>query len=231
MGFLDHSTNNIIIDAVLTDKGRQILASQNGFVITKFALGDTEVDYTIIQQYGRTVGKEKIEKNTPIFEALTNPSLAIPYRMVSLSNNTSITHLPVFTGTDNTEAIDITSTETSTTFTTNKKTITLEQVMNSGEAIPYELVDDAVEVKLNSLFLLATSSNVTSATSTTSTNVATYLFPTSNNQVQFTLSKQSISTATRTAYQVTVGANTYIRTYVTVTGLNSGITKLYEVRL
>jgi hypothetical protein len=79
--------------------------------------------------------------------------------------------------------------------------------------------------------LLATSANVTSATSTTSTNVATYLFPTSNNQLSFTLSKQSISSATRTAYQTTVGANTYIRTYVTVTGLNSGITKQYEVRL
>ena len=226
MGFLDHSTNNIIIDAVLTDKGRQILASQNGFVITKFALGDTEVDYTIIQQYGRTVGKEKIEKNTPIFEALTNPSLAIPYRMVSLSNNTSITHLPLFTSSpENTSAIDITALATSV------QVVTLTQVMNSGEAVPDELIDDAVEVKLNSLFLLATSSNVTSATSTTSTNVATYLFPTSNNQLSFTLSKQSISSATRTAYQVTVGANTYIRTYVTVTGLNSGITKQFEVRL
>ena len=96
MGFLDHSTNNIIIDAVLTDKGRQILASQNGFVITKFALGDGEVDYTIIQQYGRTVGKEKIEKNTPVFEGLTNPQLALPYRKVSLSNNTTI-HIFQFT--------------------------------------------------------------------------------------------------------------------------------------
>ena len=27
MGFLDHSTNNIIVDAVLTDKGRQNLAA------------------------------------------------------------------------------------------------------------------------------------------------------------------------------------------------------------
>ena len=26
MGFLDHSTNNIIVDAVLTDKGRASLA-------------------------------------------------------------------------------------------------------------------------------------------------------------------------------------------------------------
>ena len=54
MGFLDHSTNNIIVDAVLTDIGRQALARNDGsFSIYQFALGDDEVDYDIIQQYGR----------------------------------------------------------------------------------------------------------------------------------------------------------------------------------
>ncbi len=78
MGFLDHSTNNIIVDAVLTDIGRQSLSRNDGsFNIFQFALGDDEVDYDIIQQYGRTVGKEKIEKNTPVLEALTQGSLAL----------------------------------------------------------------------------------------------------------------------------------------------------------
>ncbi len=64
MGFLDHSTNNIILDAVLTDIGRQFLAKNDGsFSIHKFALGDDEVNYNIIQKYGRVVGREKIEKN------------------------------------------------------------------------------------------------------------------------------------------------------------------------
>ena len=72
MGFLDHSTNNIIIDAVLTDTGRRYLARNDGsFSIVKFALGDDEVDYSTISKYGRTVGKERIEKNTPVFEAQT----------------------------------------------------------------------------------------------------------------------------------------------------------------
>ena len=45
MGFLDHSTNNIIIDAVLTDRGRELLARNDGsFEITKFAFGDDEVE-------------------------------------------------------------------------------------------------------------------------------------------------------------------------------------------
>ena len=51
MGFLNHATNNIIIDAVLTDKGREFLARNDGsFQISKFVLGDDEVDYSIVEQ-------------------------------------------------------------------------------------------------------------------------------------------------------------------------------------
>ena len=87
MGFLDHSTNNIIVDAVLTDKGRQLLARNDGsFQMTRFSFGDDEVDYGIIKQFGRTVGKEKIEKNTPVFEAQTNSDLGLKNRMISVAN-------------------------------------------------------------------------------------------------------------------------------------------------
>ena len=75
MGFLDHSTNNIIVDAVLTDYGRQKLANQGSAatkLIVQYAFADDEVDYSVITKYGVIVGKEKIEKNTPIFEASTS---------------------------------------------------------------------------------------------------------------------------------------------------------------
>ena len=96
MGFLDHSTNNIILDAVLTDTGRQFLSRNNGdFTLFKFALGDDEVNYTIISKYGRSVGREKIEKNTPIFEALTNQAHSQKYKLISVSNPNLI-RLPRF---------------------------------------------------------------------------------------------------------------------------------------
>ena len=39
MGFLDNSTNNIIVDAVLTDYGRELLSRNDGsFSIVKFSL-------------------------------------------------------------------------------------------------------------------------------------------------------------------------------------------------
>jgi hypothetical protein len=94
MGFLDHSTNNVIVDAVLTDAGRRALSRNDGsFQIFQFALGDDEVDYEIIEQFGRTVGKEKIEKNTPVMEALTVGSLGLKYKLVSVDNE-FVTHFP-----------------------------------------------------------------------------------------------------------------------------------------
>lgn len=90
MGFLNHSTNNIIIDAVLTEKGREFLArNDNSFNITQFRFGDDEVDYSILEKYGLIIGKEKIEKNTPIFEALTDENLALKYPLRTfVANNT-----------------------------------------------------------------------------------------------------------------------------------------------
>ena len=102
MGWLDGSQNNIVIDAVLTDTGRQLLARNDGsFSIVKFAMSDDEVDYTLIEKYGRTVGKEKIEKNTPVFEAQTNSGVALKYRLVSLSNP-HVSRYPKFKWTSNT---------------------------------------------------------------------------------------------------------------------------------
>ena len=77
----------MFVDAVLTDIGRSYLARNDGsFSMVKFALGDDEVDYANIKKYGRTVGKERIEKLTPVLEALTNQSYAQKYKLISVSN-------------------------------------------------------------------------------------------------------------------------------------------------
>lgn len=113
MGWLDHSTNNIILDAVLTDYGRQRLASSRGdFRITRFSLGDDEIDYRLVKKYGRTVGKEKIEKNTPVFEALTNQSIALKYPLVSLEDtgaSLSTSNLPYLTSNPSTITLNPTT--------------------------------------------------------------------------------------------------------------------------
>ena len=86
MGFLNHSTSNIIIDAVLTERGRQLLARNDGsFVISNFSFADDEVDYSLISKYGKVTGKEKIEKNTPVMEAITNADYAIKHHLLNIT--------------------------------------------------------------------------------------------------------------------------------------------------
>ena len=91
MGFLNHATNNVIIDAVLTEKGREYLArNDNTFSISQFRLGDDEVDYATLKKYGLIIGKEKIEKNTPVFEAVTDENIALKYPLRTfIANNTN----------------------------------------------------------------------------------------------------------------------------------------------
>ena len=87
MGFLDGSTNNIIIDAVLTDLGRATLSRNDGtFSIARYSFGDDEVDYGIIEKFGRTVGKEKIIKNTPVLDANTNSAIALNNKLITQSD-------------------------------------------------------------------------------------------------------------------------------------------------
>jgi hypothetical protein len=88
MGYLDSS--EIIVDAILTKKGREKLASGEALNITKFALGDDEVDYTL---YDLTDNRgsafyDEVIRNLPITEATSDESLALRYRLITLPKNT-----------------------------------------------------------------------------------------------------------------------------------------------
>lgn len=233
MGFLNQSTNNIIVDAVLTDIGRQFLAKNDGsFNIVKFALGDAEVDYTIIPQYGRLVGKEKIEKNTPIFEAFTNSSIALKYRLVSISNP-SLTILPSISlnfvgGTTSSNLVSIARTSQNPT-----QTITVNQSIQTGNTISSELIDNAFEVVVNDLFLSLQGSVPDSIDAS---NNATYLVDRSaaiasdgGASSTFTLRLKTFSQTLFDTYKSS--GLEVIRTYVKITGVNSGAVKEFEVRI
>lgn len=144
MGFLDHSAGNIILDAVLTDEGRKALAAGN-FSVTKFALGDDEVNYGIIKKYGTALGKEKIEKNTPIFEAFTNQSSGQKYKLISISNPNLI-YLPKLS-LKSTSPVTLKRSDVSKTVQ-----VTFEQVLTNGKMIN-ELTDFQYYIEMNNLFI------------------------------------------------------------------------------
>ena len=229
MGFLDHSTNNIIVDAVLTDKGRAALARNDGsFNIFKFALSDDEVDYSIIQQYGRTVGKEKIEKNTPIMEALTIGSLSMKYNLLSVSNE-YLVYLPQLTIDPGTGTIVELAQNTTTGDTSKTVNITIANSQN--QAIPNDLIDNEIRVEVNDLFV--TLSGLTPDFKY-SDNIAVYRVGTSassnGNQIAtFDILTKSFSTSIFNTYSVATGQ--YIRSYMTISGLNSGVSAQKEIQI
>jgi hypothetical protein len=87
MAFLDNS-GDIIMDAVLTDIGRRRMAAGN-FRITKFALGDDEVDYTLYNRdHASGSAYTDLEiLQTPIFEAFSKGAAGINYGLTTMNNN------------------------------------------------------------------------------------------------------------------------------------------------
>lgn len=233
MGFLQNDTNNIILDAVLTDKGREFLSrNDNSFSIVKFAPGDDEIDYTIIQKFGRTVGKEKIEKNTPVFEALTNQNLAQKYRLVSVSNPNLI-RLPTlnFSG----ESVDATNNIVSIGNTTQKqRTLTISQTIQDETSIDVELRDQAFIVEMNNQFVQVVGS---SPDDIDGQQRATYILTrdagetsVGGSRLTFTIATKAITESQFQIYGATFNKN-LISTFVKVSGVQSGTVLEFEVQI
>ena len=94
MGYLNNSV--ITVDAILTKKGRELLAKNDGsFQITQFALSDDEIDYTLYnpshpsgsQFYGEAID------GMPLLEAFPLESQIMKYKLATLPRGTA--KLPV----------------------------------------------------------------------------------------------------------------------------------------
>lgn len=90
MGYLNN--NVVTVDAILTTKGRELLAKGDGsFTITQFALGDDEIDYTLYNPnhpsgsafYGQAI------ENLPLIEAIPNEMQSMKYKLVTLPRGTA----------------------------------------------------------------------------------------------------------------------------------------------
>ena len=90
MGYLNNAV--ITVDAILTTKGRESLASNDGsFQITQFALADDEIDYTLYNPshpsgsayYGEAI------VNQPLLEAFPLESQIMKYKLATLPRGTA----------------------------------------------------------------------------------------------------------------------------------------------
>ena len=90
MGYLNNSV--VTVDAILTTKGRELLAQNNGnFRITQFALADDEIDYTLYNPthpsgsayYGQAI------ENMPLLEAFPEETQIMKYMLTTLPRGTA----------------------------------------------------------------------------------------------------------------------------------------------
>ena len=90
MGYLNNAV--VTVDAILTTKGRQLLAKNDGsFRITQFALADDEVDYTLYNPNhpsGSSYYGEAIV-NMPLLEAFPQETQIMKYKLVTLPRGTA----------------------------------------------------------------------------------------------------------------------------------------------
>jgi hypothetical protein len=94
MGYLNNQV--VTVDAILTKKGRQLLAQNDGsFRITQFSLADDEIDYTLYNPNnpsGSAYYGEAID-NMPLLEAFADDSQIMKYKLATLPRGTAV--LPV----------------------------------------------------------------------------------------------------------------------------------------
>ena len=90
MGYLNNSV--VTVDAILTTKGRQLLAQNDGsFRITQFSLADDEIDYTLYNPthpsgsafYGQAI------ENMPLLEAFPDETQIMKYKLTTLPRGTA----------------------------------------------------------------------------------------------------------------------------------------------
>lgn len=93
MAYIDNQT--ITVDAILTKKGRELLAQNGDLNITSFALADDEIDYTLYQSNhpNGSAFYDIAIRNTPVFEPVSDETQVMKYKLVSL--NQGVSSIPV----------------------------------------------------------------------------------------------------------------------------------------
>ena len=205
MGYLNNSV--ITVDAILTKKGRELLAKNDGsFRITQFALADDEVDYTLYNPThpsGSAYYGEAID-NMPLLEAFPDEQQIMKYKLVTLPRGTA--KLPVldlgYAAINMKQGAQLSITPQTLNYLGN--TQTFESSGYTATIGDVRLFSTFQGVGVNS-----EAANNANATQTIGTNVSKTVIGT-----QINLTSTTINTL--------FGSQTQLRTTLTVIGLDSG---------
>jgi hypothetical protein len=202
------NNNTVTIDAVLTAKGRELLARNDGsFQITQFSLADDEVDYTLYNPQhpsGSAFYGQAIEA-MPLIEAFPDDTQIMIYKLVTLPRGTA--QLPVISVGYNSVQL-----KQGSTLTITPQTLNYLGATSTFEANGYAVTISDVR------FLSTFSSTGIAGTETTATGVTQTL----GSSVSQTLIGTSF-TLTGTTINTLFGSSlNQITTTITVLGRDSG---------
>lgn len=205
MGYLNNTV--ITVDAILTKKGRELLARNDGtFRITQFALSDDEIDYTMFNPThpsGSSYYGEAID-GMPLLEAFPDESQIMKYKLATLPRGTA--KLPVLN-----LGYDAITLKQGAALAITPQTLNYLDNEQVYETSGYSAT--IADVRLMSVFtgmgINSEAATQQNATTTLGTNVSKTVIGT-----QINLKATTVNTL--------FGNNTTIRTTLTVVGLDSG---------
>ena len=227
MGFLD-SSGDIIVDAVVTDLGREFLARNDGtFEITRYSFGDDEIDYTQFNPNTGSLQQDLNIINTPIFEAFVNEKISLRNQLISISNP-DLKFLP------NLQAGLSSITLGERNDSQVGKTLEFKQITQAGRTVPSEIVDGSFVIQVNNDLLFVerqTPVSITPAGTAQYVVQRSSLGANQGAQIVFNVAVQSLSkTLWDTLGTGTVGSRT-ISTKVKCAGALSGLSTEISVTI
>jgi hypothetical protein len=205
MGYLSNAV--VTVDAILTKKGRELLARGDGsFRITQFALADDEVDYSLYNPThvsGSAYYGEAIE-NMPLLEAFPDENQSMKYKLATLPRGTA--KLPILD--IGFAAIRL---KQGASLAITPQTLNYLGSSNTFEAGGYvaTVADARILNTLNGVGINTADATALNSTTTLGTNVSKTVIGTSIN-------------LTATTVNTLFGDNTQLQTTITVIGRDSG---------
>ena len=205
MGYLSNAV--VTVDAILTKKGRELLARGDGsFKITQFALADDEIDYTLYNPAhvsGSAYYGEAIEA-MPLLEAFPDENQIMKYKLTTLPRGTA--KLPILDL--GFAAIRL---KQGASLAITPQTLNYLGSSNTFEAGGYvaTIADARVLNTFNGVGVNTTEAAASNSTTTLGTNVSKTVIGTSIN-------------LTATTVNTLFGSNTQLQTTITVIGRDSG---------
>lgn len=205
MGYLNNGA--VTIDAILTKKGRELLAKNDGsFRITQFALADDEIDYTLYNPThpsGSAFYGEAID-NMPLLEAFPIETQIMKYKLATLPRGTA--KLPVldlgYTAISLQQGSSLSLTPQTLNYLGNNQIYE-----TSGYSVT--ISDIRLMNTFNGVGITTTSATTPTSTSTLGTNVSQTVTGT-----QINMRATTVNTL--------FGSNTQLAGTLTVVGLDSG---------